>query len=355
MKAIIPCAGRGKRLRPLTFTNSKPLIPIANKPLVQYAIEAIKKVGITEIGIVVGENTRDMEDVLGSGADLGVQITYIPQDNPLGIAHTIMVSREFLGDSPFIMYLGDNLLQESLEPAVRRFREQNSNAVLFLCPTDKPQLYGIAVVENERIVRLVEKPKNPPSNLACIGIYVFDSTIHSSIQKMKPSPRGEYEITDAIQGILDNGGRVDHHILSGWWIDAGNPDDMIEANRLVLQGLSEPAIHGFVDEASDVRGNVIIGKGSRIEGSTIRGPVIIGENCVIHAAFVGSFTSIGNRTEIVNSEVEYSVIMQDCEIRNVQQRIDNSILGRNVRIIHSQRRPRSHKLILSDNSAGEIC
>lgn len=355
MKAIIPCAGRGKRLRPLTFTNSKPLIPIANKPLVHYAIEAIRNVGIAEIGIVVGENTRDMEDVLNDGSDLGVHITFIHQDNPLGIAHTIMVSKDFLGDSPFIMYLGDNLLQEGLQTAVQHFEDNRSNAVLFLCPTDKPQLYGIAVLENGRIVRLVEKPKDPPSNLACIGIYVFDSSIHTITEKMKPSPRGEYEITDAIQGVLDSGGRVDHHILTGWWIDAGNPDDMIEANRLVLQGLSEANIEGYVDEKSDVRGNVIIGKGSRIEGGTIRGPVIIGENCVIRDAFVGSFTSIGNRTEIVNSEVEYSVIMQDCEIRNIQQRIDNSILGRNVRIVHSERRPHSHKLILSDNSAGEIC
>ncbi len=355
MKAIIPCAGRGKRLRPLTFTNSKPLIPIANKPLVQYAIEAIRNVGITDIGIIVGENTRDMEDVLHDGSDLGVHITYIVQDNPLGIAHTIMIARNFLEESPFVMYLGDNLLQEGLQPALTRFQSNHSNAVLILSPTDKPQLYGIAVVEKDRIVRLVEKPKDPPSKLACIGIYVFDSSIHAITEKMKPSARGEYEITDAIQGMLDQGERVDHHILSGWCIDAGNPDDMIDANRLVLQDMVEPKILGSIDEHSDIRGNVVIGKGSRIEGSTIRGPVIIGEDCLIRAAFVGSFTSIGNRTEIINSEVEYSVIMQDCEISNIQQRIDNSILGRNVRIIHSQRRPHSHKLILSDTSAAEIC
>ncbi|MBN2325821.1 MAG: glucose-1-phosphate thymidylyltransferase, partial [Candidatus Omnitrophica bacterium] len=301
------------------------------------------------------ENTRDMVDVLNNGKNLGVDITYIQQDNPLGIAHTIMVSRDFLGDSPFVMYLGDNLLQDGLEPAINRFQANHSNAVLFLRQTEKPQLYGIAVLENDRIVHLVEKPKDPPSNLACIGIYVFDSMIHDVISTMKPSARGEYEITDAIQGLLDAGGRVDHHILAGWWIDAGNPDDMIEANRLVLQGLSEPQIEGTIDEKSDVRGNIIIGKGTKIEASTIRGPVIIGENCAIRDSFVGSFSSIGNRTEMINSEVEYSVIMQDCEIRNIQQRIDNSILGCNVRIVHSQRRPRSHKLILSDNSAGEIC
>jgi glucose-1-phosphate thymidylyltransferase len=354
MKAIIPCAGRGKRLRPLTFTNSKPLIPIANKPLVHYAIEKLRDVGITEIGIIVGENTRDMEDVINDGSELGVHITYIHQENPLGIAHTIMVAKDFLGDSPFVMYLGDNLMQESLDQAVQQFKSNGSNAMLFLCPTDKPQLYGIAVVEDDRIVRLIEKPQDPPSNLACIGIYLFDSTIHSITDNMQPSPRGEYEITDAIQGLLDNGGHIEHHILNGWWIDAGNPDDMIEANRLVLQGLQEPDIQGAVDAESDIRGNVIIGKGSRIERSTIRGPVIIGEDCLIRAAFVGSFSSIGDRTEIVNSEVEYSVIMQDCEITDIEQRIDNSIFGRNVRIVHTQRRPRSHKLILSDNSAGEL-
>lgn len=353
MKAIIPCAGRGKRLRPLTFTNSKPLIPIANKPLVLYAIEAIKKVGIKEIGIIVGDNTRDMEDVLHDGSDFGVKITYIPQDNPLGIAHTIQVSRDFLGDSPFVMYLGDNLLQDGLEPAIKRFNENKANSVLFLSPTEKPHLYGIAVIENDNVIRLVEKPKDPPSNLACIGIYLFDNNIHSVIEAMKPSARGEYEITDAIQGLIDRGFKVEHHILKGWWIDAGNPDDMIEANRLVVQGL-EKKIEGNVDDESDIKGEVVIGKGTRIERSSIRGPVIIGEDCIIRNTYIGCFTSIGNRTELTNCEIEYSVVMTDCAIRNVEQRIENSILGRNVRITSTNRRPRTHKLILSEDSAAEL-
>ncbi len=353
MKALIPCAGRGKRLRPLTFTNSKPLIPIANKPLVQYAIDAIKKVGVTDIGIVVGDNTRDMEDVLQDGRRFGVKLTYIPQDEPLGIAHTIMVSKEFLGNDPFIMYLGDNLLQDGLQTAMERFEKHQLNALLFLRHTDKPQLYGIAVVEDDRVVRLVEKPKDPPSNLACIGIYIFSPAIHGIVDHMKPSARGEYEITDAIQGLIDTGGRVEHHTLQGWWIDAGNPEDMIEANRLVLQSL-ETSIEGTTDEKSDIRGAVQIGKGTVVEGSAIRGPVIIGENCVIRDAFVGSFTSIGANSELISCEVEYSVIMQDCEIRNIERRIDNSILGRNVSITSSVRRPRSHKLLLSDDSEAEL-
>ena len=353
MKAIIPCAGRGQRLRPLTFTNAKPLIPIANKPLVLYAIEALKQVGIHEIGLVVGDNISDMKDALRDGSEYGVQLTYIYQEQPLGIAHTILVSQSFLGHSPFVMYLGDNLLQESLEAPVRRFQETRANGLIFLCETQKPQLYGIAVLENNRVVRLVEKPKQPPSNLAAIGLYIFDATIHQVIQNQKPSARGELEITDAIQGLIDSGAKVEHHVIQGWWIDAGNPDDMIEANRLVLQSLA-PSNEGHADDTSDIRGNVAIGPGTEICHSTIRGPVIIGKNCRIRNAFVGSFTSIGSGSDLENCEVEYSVIMENCALQNIDGRIDNSILGRNVRVTKSSRRPRSFKLVLSDESVAEL-
>jgi len=353
MKAIIPCAGRGKRLRPLTFTNSKPLIPIANKPLVQYAIEKIKKVGIVEIGIVVSDNTKDMQQVLHDGKEFGVKISYIQQDEPLGIAHTIKVSQDFLGDSPFVMYLGDNLLQEGLEEGVRRFNENKTNAVLYLCKTEKPQLYGIAVVRDDRVIRLIEKPKDPPSDLAAIGIYILDASIHEVIDKQRPSSRGELEITDALQGIIDNGARVEYCVLTGWWIDAGNPDDMIEANRLVLQDLKTDN-QGSIDPDSDIRGEVSIGKGTRIEKSTLRGPVMIGKNCIIRDSFIGSFTAIGNGSVLENCEIEYSVVMENCGICNVERRIDNSIFGRNVRISKSERKPKSYKLILSDDSAAEL-
>ncbi|MBI1387579.1 MAG: glucose-1-phosphate thymidylyltransferase [bacterium] len=349
LKAIIPCAGRGKRLRPLTFTNSKPLIPIANKPLVVYAIEKLKRVGVSEIGIVVSDNTRDMADVLGDGGEFGVSISYIQQEQPLGIAHTIMVSREFLGDSPFVMYLGDNLLEEGLEGAVEKFKSADPGALICLRRVDKPELYGIALMENDRVVKLIEKPKDPPTNLAAIGIYVFSPVIHKVTESLKPSARGEYEITDAIQGLIDGGYDVAHHVLEGWWIDAGNPDDMIEANRLVLGGI-EGDVQGEVDAESDVRGDVIIGKGARIVNSTIRGPVVIGKNCTIQDSFVGSFTSIGDDSRLTNCEVEYSVIMQNCVIRDVGERIDHSILGRNVTISCSERRPRSYKLVISDES-----
>ncbi len=350
LKAIIPCAGRGKRLRPLTFTNSKPLIPIANKPLVLYAIEKLKRVGIEEIGIVVSDNTRDMADVIDDGADFGVKITYIQQEKPLGIAHTIMVSQEFLGDSPFVMYLGDNLLQEGLEGAVNQFEQCKDGAVICLREVEKPELYGIALMENDRVVKLVEKPKDPSTNLAAIGIYVFSPNVHKILKDLKPSGRGEYEITDAIQGLIDGGYPVGHQVLDGWWIDAGNPDDMIEANRLVLSDIDQPENHGVVDDGSDVRGDVVIGKGSKIERSTIRGPVVIGKNCFIRDAFVGSFTSIGDNSRLLNCEVEYSVIMEHCQISNVDERIDHSILGRNVTISCSDRRPRSYKLVISDES-----
>ncbi|RJP20577.1 MAG: glucose-1-phosphate thymidylyltransferase [Candidatus Omnitrophota bacterium] len=353
MKAIIPCAGRGERLRPLTFTNSKPLIPIANKSLVLYAIEAIKEVGIRKIGLVVGENESDLRQVLKNGNDLGVEISYIHQDEPRGIADTVKVSRRFLGNSPFVMYLGDNLLQRGLTTAVKQFHDNRAGAVLLLSRTEKPQLYGVAEIENDRVIRIHEKPKTPPSNLAAVGIYVFDSSIHSIIDHLAPSERGEMEITDAIQKLIDGGAKVEYHIVEGWWVDAGTPEDMIEANRLVLQNL-QTGIDGSVDSQSEIRGNVVIGKGSCIERSKIRGPVIIGDDCRITGAFVGSFTSIGSRSALSNCEVEYSVIMQNCEIRDVEERIDYSILGRNVRLTSNVRRPRSYKLVLSDNSSAEL-
>lgn len=353
MKAIIPCAGRGKRLHPLTFTNAKPVIPIANKPLVSYAIEAIKQVGIHEIGLVVGDNCNDLKNVLGDGSNYGVKLEYIFQEKPLGIAHTIKVSQDFLQDESFLMYLGDNLLQDTLDAPVNRFKDNHCNGVIVLSETDKPELFGIAIIENNRVVKLIEKPKNSPSNLAAIGIYIFDSSIHDIIKVQKPSARGELEITDAIQGMIDSGGRVEHHVITGWWIDAGNPDDMIETNRLVLQDLSRK-IEGEIDEESDVRGNVVIGKGTKIIKSTIRGPVIIGENCTIKDSFVGSFTSIGSDSVLDDCEVEYSVIMEECEIKHIDGRIDHSILGRKVIVKSTERRPRSFKLVLSDESTADL-
>lgn len=353
MKAIIPCAGRGSRLRPLTFTNSKPLIPIANKPLVRYAIEHLQAVGVDEVGIVVSDNTADMKDVLGDGSDWGVRISYIMQDKPLGIAHTIMVSQDFLGDEPFVMYLGDNLLQEGLVPAVEKFKQTSSSALICLREVEKPELFGIAMMENGKVVRLLEKPENPPTNLAAIGIYVFTPDIHEILETLKPSARGEYEITDAIQGLIDTGKPVEHHVVEGWWIDAGNPDDMIEANRLVLSGV-ESKLDGEVLEGSDVRGDVQLGKGSRVVRSKIRGPVVIGDDVVIEDAFVGSFTSIGDGSALRDCEIEYSVVMNNVQISNVDVRIDHSILGEDVTIEGNRSRPRAYKLVLSDTSSAVL-
>jgi glucose-1-phosphate thymidylyltransferase len=353
MKAIIPCAGRGTRLRPLTFANAKPVIPIANKPLVVYAIEAIKETGVTEFGIVVGDNLSDIKKVLGDGSQLGISVTYIYQEDPKGVAHTIQVSKEFLQDDDFVMYLGDNLFQHGIAPAVETFRQSQSNAVLVLKETDKPEAFGIAVVKDNNVVQLLEKPKHPPTNLAAVGVYVFDKSIHPIVDQLKPSARGELEITDAIQGLIDNGSKVEHCVLDGWWMDAGNPDDLLETNRLVLNDI-KTQINGTIDEKSELIGEVIIGKGSVIENSAIRGPVIIGENCRIQNSYVGHYTSVASSCELLNCEVEYSIIMNDSEIKDIEVRLDKSILGNHVTVSTADMRPKSYQLILSDNSVAQL-
>ncbi|MGI6455350.1 MAG: glucose-1-phosphate thymidylyltransferase [bacterium] len=354
MKAIIPCAGRGTRLRPITFTSAKPVVPIGNKPLVLYAVEKLKKIGITEIGIVISPETQDLKEVLKDGSQYGVHITYILQEVPKGISHTILVSREFLKDDSFVMYLGDNILQEGLEEAARKFHENQLNGLFFVSLTDKPHLYGVVIIENGKVKRIIEKPREPISNLAVIGIYFFDQTIHPIVENLKPSPRGELEITDALQGLIDTGANVEPHKIGGWWMDAGNPDDMLEANRLVLEHLLEAKQEGEVDEKTLMHGTVSIGKGTKIINSNIRGPVIIGENCEIRNAFIGSHTSIGDNCILEDCEVDFSVLMSDCVVRDVSDRIGNSIFGSKVTVTSYRDRPKCYKLILADESAVDL-
>jgi glucose-1-phosphate thymidylyltransferase len=353
MKGLILSGGFGTRLRPLTYTGAKQLIPIANKPIIYYGIEALAAVGINEIGIVVGDTGQEVRDIVGNGDKWKVKIEYIPQDAPLGLAHAIKISRDFIGDDPFVMYLGDNILKDNLSHLVKQFQKNQPNALILLTEVTNPQEFGVAVVDDKGAVKkLIEKPKDPPSNLALVGIYLFDKEIFKAIENIKPSWRNELEITDAIQWLLDKNCQVESQTVEGWWKDTGKPEDIIDANLLILEDI-EASNQGKVVDSS-INGRVRIEKGALIEKSTIRGPAIIGEKARIIRAYVGPFSSIGNNVRIENSEVECSVIMDGAIVCNLERRIDRSILGKNVVIEQLDESPRTHKFILGDQSYVEI-
>lgn len=356
MKAIVLCAGEGTRARPISYTLPKPMIPIANQPLVSYGIKAIRNVGIEQIGIIVGQASSVLPQSLGDGSDWGVQLSYIEQSNPRGLAHAVQISREFLNDDCFVMYLGDNILQYGLADMIRRFEDSNANALIALGAVTDPSSYGIVELEGQKIKRVVEKPKDPPSNLAIVGTYVFDKNIFAAIENIKPSWRNELEITDAIQFLIANDYMVRPYIVDGWWIDAGNPTDMIRANELVLSELTfdKTEINGQVDENSNVSARVVIGSGSEIAGSTIRGPVKIGIDCRLVNCYVGPFTAIGDNVLIENSEIEQSIIMDNCVIRNVKGRISESILANNCMLSKASQKPSVHRLVLAEHSLVEL-
>ena len=353
MKGLILSGGFGTRLRPLTYTGAKQLIPIANKPIIYYGIEALTTVGISEIGIVVGDTRQEVETVVGNGERWNASIEYIPQESPLGLAHAIKISKDFIGEEPFVMYLGDNILKDNLNYLVEQFKQNQPNALILLTEVKNPQEFGVAVVdENGHVRKLVEKPKEPPSNLALVGIYLFDKEIFTAIENIKPSWRNELEITDAIQWLLDNNYQVESQTVEGWWKDTGKPEDIIDANLLVLEDVDSDNQGKVLD--STINGRVKIGKNALVEKSIIRGPAIIGENAKIVRAYVGPFSSIGNNVTIENSEVECSVIMDGATIRNLEKRIDRSILGKNVVINQIDESPRTHKFVLGDQSYVEI-
>lgn len=349
MKALILAGGKGTRLRPLTFSIAKQLVPVANKPVIEYGIEAILESGIRDFGIVVLEANSPIEQALGDGSRWGAKFTYIPQPEPLGLAHAVSTAKPFLGDDDFIMYLGDNLIKSSVSDLVEEFRQHKPAATILLTPVTNPSEFGVAEMEGDRVVRLEEKPAKPRSNLALVGVYLFDSSIHASIARLQPSRRGEYEITDAIQGLIDQGSVVRSHIVQGWWKDTGTVEAMLEANRLILEDV-QPENLGETD-GSKVEGKVRIGKGSRIVGSVVRGPAIIGENCLIEDSYVGPFTSIDSNTRIVRSEVEHSIILSDSEIRDIGGRLEGSLIGRGVSVSRSTGRPQSYRLVLGDSSS----
>jgi glucose-1-phosphate thymidylyltransferase len=349
MKGLILSGGRGTRLRPITHTSAKQLVPVANKPLLYYGIECIRDAGITDIGIVVGHTAEEIRAAVGDGSRWGVKISYIPQAAPLGLAHAVKTAQPFLGEEPFVMYLGDNLVKDGITPLVQEFVTEKPNAEILLAHVKNPQDFGVAELEGERVVRLQEKPRQPRTDLALVGVYMFDPHIFTAIDTLQPSARGEYEITDAIQYLIENGYDVRSHIIRGWWKDTGKLEDMLEANRFVLDTL-ERDIQGTIDAASQVHGRVVIGAGTQIIRSEVRGPVIIGENCHIEDAYIGPFTSVHDQTRVIHSEIEHSIVLEQCSIENIEARISDSLLGRNVEVRRDERRPRVYRLMLGDNS-----
>ncbi|HMR65599.1 MAG TPA: glucose-1-phosphate thymidylyltransferase [Anaerolineae bacterium] len=350
MKGLILSGGKGTRLYPLTFTSAKQLIPVANKPVLFRVIESIRDAGITDIGIVVGDTAEEIKRAVGRGGQWGVEITYIPQEAPLGLAHAVKISQEFLGDDRFVMFLGDNVIQGGISPLIADFANSQYNSQVVLTRVDQPEQYGVAQLDEEhRIVRLIEKPKDPPSDLALVGIYMFDPYIFEAVNAIKPSWRGELEITDAIQWLIDQDYNVYPHIHHGWWIDTGRPGDMLEANSLVLEEL-KPTIEGYVDRDSEVDSRVTIDQGAEVINSVIRGPAIIGKDTRIVNAYVGPFTSIYHHCVVENAEISRSIVLEHSEIRNLDRRIEDSLIGRNVTLHRSPIRPRAYKFTIGDYS-----
>lgn len=354
LKGLILSGGAGTRLRPITHTSAKQLVPVANKPVLFYGIEALVDAGVTEIGIVIAPETGDeIREAAGDGSAFGAGITYIVQDSPAGLAHAVLTAADFIGDSPFVMYLGDNLLRDGIRGLVEAFRRDEPDALILLTPVDDPSSYGVAELDGEHIVRLVEKPKDPPSNLALVGVYLFSSSIFDAARALEPSWRGEYEITEAIQGLIDDGHRVQSEVVSGWWKDTGQLADMLEANRLVLEEL-ETRVEGNVDEASRVEGRVVIEKGAEVVASVIRGPAVIGADAHIEDAYIGPYTSIGNDVHICRSEVEHSIVLSGSIVEDLGTRMEASLLGRNVKLTRNDGMPKTLRLLVGDNSEIEI-
>ncbi len=349
MKGLILSGGKGTRLRPITHTNAKQLVPVANKPVLFYGLEALAEAGIRDIGIVVGDTQAEIRAAVGDGSAWGVRVTYIEQDAPRGLAHAVLISEPFLGNEPFVMYLGDNLLNHSIARFVEEFDREKPAAQILLARVPDPQMFGVAELEHGRVVRLVEKPTAPRSDLALVGVYMFGPAVFDSVKRITPSFRNELEITEAIQDLIDRGLEVRPHIVQGWWKDTGKLEDMLEANRLILDTISRN-VEGTVDEASRIEGKVIIGKGTTIEGSVVRGPVIIGANANVSGSYIGPFTSIGDNVELRDTEIEHSIVLEGAKITDLATRIEDSLIGRNVRIFRRPVRPAAYRFMLGDNS-----
>ena len=353
MKALILAAGQGTRLRPVTLTMPKSLVPVANRWLINYALDALKKAGLTDIGVVVNSLDSPIVTNLKDGKALGVSIEYIVQEEQLGLAHATALCREFVGGDPFTVFLGDNIFQDKMTGLLTSFADSEKEAAVVLGAVNDPTRFGIAEIDNGRILRVVEKPPDPPSNMAIAGVYLFRASIFDAIQRIKPSGRNELEITDAIQVLIDDGFPVASYKLNGWWIDAGKPNAIIMANQLVLEALPytpAPEQSDQIEGESEVSHRVLIGRNSRIVDSVIRGPVIIGDNTVIRNSYVGPYTSIGDNVTVEGSEIEASIVMRNCEIRNIMGRIDRSLLADNARVTSATHMPDAHRFVLAENS-----
>lgn len=354
MKGLILSGGKGTRLYPLTYTRAKQLIPVANKPVLIRVIEAIRDAGVTEIGIVVGHTEPEIREALQDGERWGVRLTYIPQLNPDGLAHAVKIARDFLGDDRFVMFLGDNVIQGGISPLIRDFAEHNDwNSQIVLKRVKNPSDFGVAVLNGDgRIKQLVEKPKDPPSDLALVGIYMFDHHIHEAVGAIKPSWRNEYEITDAIQWLIEHGYRVYPHVHEGWWIDTGKPMDMLEANSHVLEELTPYIASDAVIENSEVDSRVTVERGARIINSIVRGPTIIGEDALIENSYVGPFTSLYHHVAVKNCEIERCIVLEYSEISDLDSRLQDSLIGRQVKLLRDARTPRLRalRMNLGDNS-----
>lgn len=353
MKGIVLSGGKGTRLRPLTYTGAKQLVPVANKPVLFYALEDLVEAGITEIGIIVPADFEMAREqimaAVGDGSQFGAKVSYILQDAPRGLAHAVGICREFVGDEKFVVFLGDNFIREGIARQVTAFREGDMNAVLMLHRVPNPQGLGIAVVEDGRIVELQEKPAVPKSDLAIVGIYMLDHHFFRAAEGLRPSARGELEITDALSRLIEMGCDVRPQMVEGYWIDTGKHIDMLDANRLVLETL-ETRIEGTVDAESRIVGRVVLERGAKLVRSVVRGPAIIGANASLTDAFIGPYTAIGSGCRITGSELEHSIVLEDSTIEDIGTRIEDSLIGRNVTVTRSEMKPRAHKLLLGDNS-----
>lgn len=354
LKGLVLTGGQGSRLRPFTYTGAKQLVPIGNKPVLFYGIEQLVAAGITEIGVVVGDTAAEVMEALGDGSRFGARFTFLRQERPLGIAHALVVARDFLGDDPFVMFLGDNFLRGGITHLVERFRHEQPAAQVQLVRVARPQEFGVAVLTpSGQLARVVEKPADPPSDLILTGIYLFQPVVHQVVAGLRPSARGELEITEAIQGLIDRGERVDACPVEDHWIDTGRMGDILAANRLVLELLT-PAVHGEVVGDSRLDGRVVIEHGARVIDSVVEGPAIIGRDTTLERAYVGPFTSIYHDCTVRDAELANSVVLEETRIEGVPQRIDGSLIGRRVRLTAAVQRPRAYRLMLGDHSEAQL-
>ena len=345
--------GAGTRLRPITHTSAKQLVPVANKPVLFYGLEAIAEAGISEVGIIVGDTAEEIREAVGDGSQFGIKVTYIPQEAPLGLAHAVLIAKDFLADDDFVMYLGDNFIVGGITGLVEEFRTERPDAQILLTRVPNPTSFGVAELDGDgRVVGLEEKPKEPKSDLALVGVYLFTPAIHDAVRSIKPSWRGELEITHAIQWLIDDKRDVRSTTISGYWKDTGNVTDMLEVNRSVLETV-EPVTEGTVSDDSEIIGRVRIEAGARVSGSRIVGPVIVGAGTVVENAYIGPFTSVSEDCRIEDSEIEYSIVLRGSSVTGVR-RVEASLIGRDVEVTPAPRNPSAHRLVLGDHSKVQI-